>query len=169
MSAQPFSAWNAVWRDSYATILLVLPKRDGGWESTQEDGGKPVWRSARQTGVRHGSAASASLIFLNRPHPRPMDAVFCPVAQSRFDPAVQAMICSLAIPSFCPIVSWRVLLRSCCFFQGKRFPHVTNRTSAFALPLLQGLGCLSAASCRGHRATDSRAACLAQLAAQLVD
>jgi hypothetical protein len=38
------------------------------------------------------------------PHPRLMDAVFCPVAQSRFDPAVQVMTCSLSIPSFCPIV-----------------------------------------------------------------
>src|SRR6266849_9980072 len=50
----------------------------------------------------------------------------------------------------------------------KRFPHVTNRISAFAGPFLRGLGCLSAASCRGHRATYSRAACLAQLAAKLV-
>jgi len=48
------------------------------------------------------------------PHPlhlRQMDAAFCPVAQSRFDPAVQAMTCSLSIPSFCPIVSSRVLLQ----------------------------------------------------------
>src|SRR5690348_16906822 len=38
------------------------------------------------------------------PRPRPMDAVFCSVAQSRFDPAVQVMTCSLSIalsaPSF---------------------------------------------------------------------
>ncbi|HEX6483927.1 MAG TPA: hypothetical protein VF043_34190 [Ktedonobacteraceae bacterium] len=39
------------------------------------------------------------------PHLGPRYAVFCPVAQSRFDPAVQAMTCSLSIPSFCPIVS----------------------------------------------------------------
>jgi len=30
MSAQPFSAWNAAWRDSCARIL----QRHGGWEST---------------------------------------------------------------------------------------------------------------------------------------
>src|ERR1051326_2764487 len=44
-----------------------------------------------------------------------------------------------------------------------------DRTSAFTPPLLRGLGYLPAASCRGHRAPYSRAACLAQHAAKLVD
>src|SRR3989442_1415798 len=99
MSAQPFSAWNAAWRDSYATMLLVVPKRDGGWESTQQDGGKPVWRSARQTGVRHGSRTCASLIFpIHHTRGRWMPSfVLSRKAGSR--PSVQAMTCSLSIPS----------------------------------------------------------------------
>src|SRR2546421_12765997 len=53
---------------------------------------------------------------------------------------------------------------------GYHEPAITRlfRTSAFAGPFLQGLGCLSAASCRGHRATNSRAACLEQFAAKQV-
>src|SRR6266480_2964607 len=76
----------------------------------------------------------------------------------------------LSPPSFCPIVSSRVLIRSCCFFsQKKARNNYHDRKSAFTLPLLRGLGYLPAASCRGHRAPYSRAACLAQLAAKLVD
>jgi uncharacterized damage-inducible protein DinB len=48
-----------------------------------------------------------------------MDTVFCPVAQSRFDPAVQVMTCTLSTPSFYPIVSSRVSLRLCCFLTHK--------------------------------------------------
>src|SRR5579859_6519193 len=101
MSAQPFSACNAAWRDSCATLLLVLPKRDGGWESKQQDGGESVWRSAQQTGIRHGSAASASLMFpIHHIRGRGMPSfVLSRKAGSR--PSVQAMICSLH-PLFLP-------------------------------------------------------------------
>jgi uncharacterized damage-inducible protein DinB len=44
-------------------MLPVLQKRDGGWENKQQDGAREVWRSARQTGVRHGSQARTSLMF----------------------------------------------------------------------------------------------------------
>src|SRR5436190_21623932 len=60
--------------------------------------------------------------------------------------------------------------QACCFFSKKKARNnYHDRKSAFTLPLLRGLGYLPAASCRGHRAPYSRAACLAQLAAKLVD
>jgi hypothetical protein len=101
MSAQPFSAWNVAWRDSCATILLIVPKRDGGWESKKQDGGKPVWRSAQQTGVRQVSLASASLMFpIHHTRGRGMPPfVLSRKAGSR--PSVQAMIRSLH-PLFLP-------------------------------------------------------------------
>jgi len=67
----------------------------------------------KRTANRCQAAIAGSRIadFPHPPHPWQRYAVFCPVAQSRFDPAVQAMTCSLSIPSFCPIVSSRVLLQ----------------------------------------------------------
>src|SRR6266702_6628223 len=83
-----------------------------------------------------------------------------------------------AIPLFGPsFLSTSLLSCSICIDTiwkrlpgGYHEPAITRlfRTSAFAGPFLQGLGCLSAASCRGHRATYIRAACLAQLAAKPV-
>src|SRR6266849_1631400 len=74
------------------------------------------------------------------------------------------------LPLVSPIVSSRVLIRSCCFFSKKKArKNYHDRTSAFTPPLLRGLGDLQSASCRGHRAPDSRAAGLAQHAATLVD
>src|SRR5713101_9649848 len=74
------------------------------------------------------------------------------------------------LPLVSPIVSSRMLIRLCCFFSKQQARNTSHdRTSAFTPPLLRGLGDLQSASCRGHRAPDRRAACLAQLAAQLVD
>src|SRR5579859_6347984 len=73
-------------------------------------------------------------------------------------------------PSFCTMVSSHVLIRLCCFFSKKKArKNYHDRTSAFTFPLLRGLGNLQSASCRGHRASYSRAACLAPHAAPLVD
>jgi hypothetical protein len=54
MSAQLFYAWNAAWRDCCATILLVLPKRDGGWESTHS-----------MVGSRYGEARGKQVSGMN--------------------------------------------------------------------------------------------------------
>src|SRR5437588_2772518 len=103
------------------------------------------------------------------PHHWQMDVIFSPAAASAYSIIVQAMT-ALSPPSFCPIVSSRVLIRSCCFFSQKKVRNTYHdRTSAFTPPLLRGLGYLPAASCRGHRAPYSRAACLAQHTATLVD
>src|SRR4029077_20396134 len=76
----------------------------------------------------------------------------------------------LSLLSFCPIVSSRVLLRSCCFSLEKQARSTFHdRTAAFTPPLLRGLGEIPAASCRGHRAPLSRAASPAHHAAPLVD
>src|SRR2546430_1763194 len=74
------------------------------------------------------------------------------------------------LPLVSPIVSSRVLRRSCRLFSQKKTRNTYHdRTSAFTPPLLRGLGYLPAASCRGHRAPYHRAAYLAQHAATLVD
>src|SRR5207245_5827182 len=46
----------------------------------QQDGGKPIWRSVRQRGVRQGTAANASLMFPDKPPHWQMDAIFSPAA-----------------------------------------------------------------------------------------
>ena len=104
------------------------------------------------------------------PHHWQMDAIFSPIAASAYSIIVQAMTCSLSSLASRPIVSSRVLIRSCCFFSQKKARSTYHdRTSAFTPPLLRGLGYLQSASCRGHRAPYSIAACLAQHATTLVD
>jgi len=93
MSAQPFCAWNAAWRDYCATILLVLPKRDGGWES------KHSWWEAgmeKRAANRCQAWISGERIadFPHPPHPWHTYAVFCPVEKA-CSTIVQAMTCSL--------------------------------------------------------------------------
>src|SRR6266705_412602 len=115
MSAQPFCAWNAAWRENCATIFLVLPERRRMGKQAC-DGAREVWRSARQTGVRHGSPTSASLVSpIHRTLVDRCRLLSC--RKSRF-----ASLCAdddlLSLhTSFGSIVSSRVFLRSCCFFK----------------------------------------------------
>src|SRR6185437_5246926 len=93
----------------------------GWWEASMEK------RAANrcQAGIKDSRIADVPYQL----HPWQMDAVFCPAAQRRFDLAMQAMTCSLSMPSG---LSHRFLTRVVTivlFFQGKRFSHVTNRTS----------------------------------------
>src|SRR5438874_337101 len=100
------------------------------------------------------------------PHHWRMDVIFSPAAQSIFDHCASNDLLSL-LPLVSPIVSSRVLIRSCCCFSQKKARNTYHdRKSAFTPPLLRGLGYLPAASCRGHRAPYRRAACLAQHAAK---
>src|SRR6266849_4229226 len=129
---------------------------------------KSIWRSVRQRGVRHGTPANASLMFPIHPTIGRWMSSF-PLPRHAHIRSWCKQWPSLSPPSFCPIVSSRVLIRSCCFFSKKKARNTYHdRTSAFTPPLLRGLGYLPAASCRGHRAPYSRAACLAQHAAALV-
>jgi len=54
-------------------------------------------------------------MFPDRPPHWQMDAIFSPAAAAAYSIIVQAMTCSL-LPLVSPIVSSRVLIRSCCFF-----------------------------------------------------
>src|SRR5215217_5746922 len=61
-----------------------------------------------------------------------------------------------------------MVLRDMEMRAAQRSPY-HGRQSAFTPPFLCGLGCLQSASCRGHRAPYTRAACLAHHTATLVD
>jgi hypothetical protein len=102
------------WRDSRATILLILPERDGGWESKHS----MVLRSMEkrvanrcQAGISGERIADVS----HPPQPKHRYDVFCP-AEKAASTIVQAMTCSLSIPSFCPIVSSKGCYDSAVFF-----------------------------------------------------
>src|SRR6266581_3240880 len=78
-------------------------------------GGFDIYASVLLRGVRQGTPANASLMFPDRPPHWQMDAIFSPAAACASSIMVQAMTCSL-LPLVSPIVSSRVLIRSCCFF-----------------------------------------------------
>jgi hypothetical protein len=63
MSAQPFYAWDTSWRDDCATILLVWPKRDGGWESKHSMVGSRYGEARGKQVSGMNLRRSASLIF----------------------------------------------------------------------------------------------------------
>src|SRR5258708_24171280 len=132
-----------------------------------------VLRDMEKRAAKRCQAWNSGERIADVPHPPyhwQMDAIFSPVVAAAYSIIVQAMTCALSPPSFCPIVSSRVLIQSCCFFSQKKARNTYHdRTSAFTLPLLRGLGYLPAASCRGHRAPYRRAACLAPHATTLVD
>src|SRR5258708_17525290 len=93
-----------------------------------------------------------------------------PLSRHRmFDHGASDDLLSL-LPLVSPIVSLRVLIRSCCLSRRQKARNTYHdRTSAFTPSFLLGLGALQSSSCRGHRAPYRRAACLAQHAATLVD
>jgi hypothetical protein len=98
----------------------------GWWEAGMEK------RAATrcQAGIKGSRIADAPY----PPHPWQMDAVFCPVAQSRFDLAMRAMTCSLSISSG---LSHRFLTRVVTvvlFFKERGF-HMSQTEHQFSLSL----------------------------------
>jgi hypothetical protein len=87
MSAQPFCVCNTAWREYCATIFLVLPERDGEWESKHA-----------MVRERYGEACGKQVsgMDLRRVHrwfspstvPWLIDAVFYPVEKAGSRPSV---------------------------------------------------------------------------------
>src|SRR6266516_7214943 len=130
----------------------MIPARRPFWlcqsETADSDNASIGWcardmeKRVRQRGVRHGTPANASLMFpIHHTIGRWMSS-FPPPRHPHIRSLCKQWL-ALSPPSFCPIVSSRVLIRSCCFFSKKKARNTYHdRKSAFTPPLLRGLGYL---------------------------
>src|SRR5215813_12305347 len=111
---------------------------------------REIWRSTRQIGVRPGR--DECLLFPCRG-----------IAGSII---LQAMTCSPSCLAHRLVAHAEIIVR---LFLERNKQGNTYHDRTFTPPLLRGLGEIHTASNCGHRATYSRAACLAQHAPILVD